>query len=85
MRRTVTVLIAAGVTLGAALGTAAPADASIVTSEASLVNVARDGEASRHAWSRWAAQPLIRWRARHFGATQRTGAGPPGAPPAAEV
>jgi hypothetical protein len=38
MRRTVKALIATGVTLGAVLGTAVPADASIVTSAASLVN-----------------------------------------------
>ena len=38
MRTTVKALIAAGVTLGAVLGAAAPASASIVTSEASLVN-----------------------------------------------
>src|SRR5215472_13357400 len=38
MRKTVKALIAAGVTLGVALGTVAPAGASIVTSEASLVN-----------------------------------------------
>src|SRR5215472_12394418 len=38
MRKTVKALIAAGVTLGAALGTATPANASIVTTEASLIN-----------------------------------------------
>src|SRR6516225_9540689 len=38
MRKTVKALIAAGVTVGAALGVAAPAGASIVTSQASLVN-----------------------------------------------